>query len=239
VASLAFGVPDPPGNDGVFHLRFSERLWRNNFSLESDTLPFTILSPKYPDHHWFFHVLLIPFTWLGDDDSAVRSAPVLFSGVFFGAFHRVLVASNVTHPFLWCLVLLSCSADVMGRFSICRPQALADLFLILIAWGLLYRRLRLAFALSALFALTYAGYGFLPVLFLIYLIWGPSAIKSRLYVLTAGLTGAIAGLCLSPTFPDNVLFTLYYVLDKGFETSSPFVPAEWLPFASNVVLKRS
>src|SRR5215213_11239146 len=58
--------------DGYYHIRWSRLLWENMrqghfFPPTFKWLPLTTLDPKgYVDHHLLFHILQIPFTWLGD-----------------------------------------------------------------------------------------------------------------------------------------------------------------------------
>lgn len=57
--------------DGYYHFRWSRMLYEGlragDFPPAFNALPFTTLNPKdYVDHHFLFHMMQAPFTWLGD-----------------------------------------------------------------------------------------------------------------------------------------------------------------------------
>src|SRR5262245_44117222 len=60
--------------DGHFHLRVAQ--WIAHFGLWTDLpwLPLTVLGERGPDHQWLFHLSLVPYTWLGDQDTALAWA---------------------------------------------------------------------------------------------------------------------------------------------------------------------
>src|SRR5688572_11167683 len=77
---IEFGGPAILDNDGYYHIRWAAMLRENWPNLPAfKALPLTTLNEQsYVDHHYLFHVLLIPFT-LGDLRMGAKLAAVVFS----------------------------------------------------------------------------------------------------------------------------------------------------------------
>ena len=79
---IQFGGPAILDNDGYYHIRWAAMLRENWPHLPAfKALPLTTLNEQdYVDHHYLFHVLLIPFTW-GDLRTGAKLAAVVFSSL--------------------------------------------------------------------------------------------------------------------------------------------------------------
>src|SRR5512143_209525 len=77
LALIQFGSPAPVGVDGYYHLRMALLMRVQGWLPAFPWLPLTILSPaSYYDHHFLFHLLLVPFAW-GDPSSGGAAALAL------------------------------------------------------------------------------------------------------------------------------------------------------------------
>jgi len=61
---VQFSTPDLPDNDGYYHIKLAYLMRTEGLTPNFDWLPLSILNAReYYDHHFLFHVALIPFTF--------------------------------------------------------------------------------------------------------------------------------------------------------------------------------
>src|SRR5215510_16048017 len=121
--------------DGYYHIKWSRMLWdsarAHKFPPIFTWLPLTTLNPSdYVDHHFFFHVLLIPFTWLGDLRVGAKIAAILFATLALSSCYWLLMRYRIRFPLLWLVALLSCSAPFLYRLNMTKAPSLAIIFLV-------------------------------------------------------------------------------------------------------------
>jgi hypothetical protein len=59
-----FTSPTLAGNDGYFHIKFAQVIREQGIRPDYPWLPLTILNPtEYFDHHFLYHILLVPFSF--------------------------------------------------------------------------------------------------------------------------------------------------------------------------------
>jgi hypothetical protein len=62
MALIQFSSPDLPDNDGFYHIKLAEIMRTEGLRPAFPWLPLTILNAReYYDHHFLFHMALIPF----------------------------------------------------------------------------------------------------------------------------------------------------------------------------------
>lgn len=203
-------------------------------------LPLSILNEaEFYDHHFLFHVALIPFTF-GNLRLGAKWAAVFFSAISFLAIWYLFHRQKVSFSWLWALALLGISDAFLYRMSITRAQSLSLAVLALgLAWILEGKYKHLA-VLSFLYVWFYdafpliiaiAGLHFLAILLM----------ERRLEfrpLLWAGI-GIIAGLIINPYFPNNLIFTWHHLLPKLTDATSVSVGNEWYPYDTDQLLKNS
>jgi hypothetical protein len=80
---IQFGTPDLPDNDGFYHIKLAWLMRTEGLKPDFPWLPMSILNEgEFYDHHFLFHVALIPFTF-GDLLSGAKWAAVLFAALAF------------------------------------------------------------------------------------------------------------------------------------------------------------
>ena len=80
---IQFSTKNLVGTDGYYHIKFSSLMRTEGLKPGFPWLPLTILNPgEFADHHFLFHVLLIPFTF-GDLVFGAKLASVLFASFAF------------------------------------------------------------------------------------------------------------------------------------------------------------
>jgi hypothetical protein len=240
LAIIQFSTPDLPDNDGFYHIKLAWLMRTESLKPEFPWLPLSILNEnEFYDHHFLFHVALIPFTF-GDLRLGAKWAAVTFSAIAFLSIWYLFHRQKVPTSWLWALGLLGVSDAFLYRMSITRVQSLSLAVLALgLAWMLEGKYKRLA-VLSFLYVWMYdafplilamAGLHFLAVLL----------IERRLEfrpLLWAGI-GVGAGLIINPYFPNNLIFTWHHLLPKLQDATSVNVGNEWYPYDTGQLLRNS
>ncbi len=240
MAIVQFATPNMPDNDGYYHIKLAWLMRTEGLKPDFTWLPLSILNEaEFYDHHFLFHVALIPFTF-GDLRTGAKWAAVTFSAIAFISIWYLFHRQKVPLSWLWALALLGISDAFLYRMSITRAQSLSLAFLALgLAWILEGRHKHLA-VLSFLYVWMYdafplilvvAGLHFLSVLLL----------ERRLEfrpLLWAG-AGIAAGLIINPYFPSNLIFTYHHLLPKLTDATSVSVGNEWYPYDTGQLLENS
>src|SRR3990172_2568385 len=125
MALIQFATPDMPDNDGYYHIKLAYILRTEGLKPEFPWLPLSILNEKeFYDHHFLFHVALIPFTF-GDLRIGAKWSAVIFSGIAFLAVWYLFHRQKVPYAWLWALALLGISDAFLYRMSVTRAQSLS------------------------------------------------------------------------------------------------------------------
>jgi hypothetical protein len=240
LALVQFSTPDMPDNDGYYHIKMAYLMRTEGLKPDFPWLPLTILNPReFYNHHFLFHVALIPFT-NGDLRLGAKWASVIFASLAFLAVWILLRRQRVPYDWLWALGILAVSEAFIYRMSITRAQSLS-LFVLVTAldWLLAGKHNRLFF-LAFFYVWLYNAFPLLLGLGGIYLvaIWiteGRLALRPLFYI--AG--GLIFGLIINPYFPFNIIFAYQHILPKVVEATSVNVGSEWYPYTTAQLLRNS
>lgn len=240
MAIVQFATVDMPDNDGFYHIKMAWLMRTEGLQPEFDWLPLTILNAEeFYDHHFLYHVALIPFTF-GDLRMGAKWAAVIFSTIAFLSIWYVLHRQKIPYAWLWSLLLLGISEAFLYRMSVTRAQSLSLAILALgLVWILENKNKHLA-VLSFLYVWTYNAFPLLPVMALLYcfavfIIERQLDIKPIIY----SSLGVAAGLIVNPYFPDNVVFTYHHFLPKLLDATSVRVGNEWYPYKTETLLNNS
>ena len=240
LALVQFSTPDLPDNDGYYHIKLAYLMRTEGLKPDFPYLPLTILNPReYYDHHFLFHVALIPFTF-GDLRLGAKWASVVFASLAFLAVWVLLRRQRVPYDGLWALGLLAVSEAFIYRMSITRAQSLS-LFVLVVAldWLLSGKHARL-FYLAFFYVWLYNAFPLLLGLAGIYIlsVWlteGRLILRPLFYI--AG--GLALGLVINPYFPFNIIFAYLHILPKLVEATSVSVGSEWYPYTTGQLLSNS
>jgi hypothetical protein len=237
---VQFSTPNLPDNDGYYHIKLAEIMRTEGLKPAFPWLPLTILNAReFYDHHFLFHVALIPFTF-DDLRLGAKFAAVIFAALAFLMIWRLLNRQRVPFAFLWALGLLAVSEAFIYRMSITRAQSLSLLLLVLgLHWMLNGRHLRLLF-LGFAFVWFYNGFPLIIALAGIYTVavWLVERRLNPRPLIFASL-GVAAGLIINPYFPHNLGFIVQHILPKLFDPVSTSVGSEWYPYNTGQLLDNS
>ncbi len=240
MAIIQFATPDMPDNDGFYHIKLAWLMRTESLKPEFYWLPLTILNAEeFYDHHFLFHVALIPFTF-GDLRLGAKWAAVLFSSLAFLSVWYLFHRQRVPHAWAWSLLLLGISEAFLYRMSITRAQSLSLAMLALgFAWLLEGRHKRIA-VLSFLYVWTYNAFPLMPAIAFLYCLAGwivEHKLDFKPFLWSSA--GVLAGLIINPYFPDNLIFTYHHFLPKLLNAASARVGNEWYPYQTDTLLQNS
>ena len=240
LALVQFSTPDLPDNDGYYHIKLAYLMRTEGLKPDFPWLPLTILNPReFYDHHFLFHVVLIPFTY-GDLRLGAKWASVIFASLAFLAVWILFRRQRIPYTWLWALGLLAISEAFIYRMSITRAQSLS-LFVLVVGldWLLAGKHGRLLF-LAFAYVWLYNAFPLLLGLAGIYVIavWlSERRLVLRPIFYTAA--GLILGLVINPYFPFNIIFAYQHILPKLVEATAVSVGSEWYPYNTGQLLGNS
>ncbi len=240
MAAVQFATRDMPDNDGFYHIKLAYLMRTEGLKPAFPYLPLSILSAdKFYDHHFLFHVALIPFTF-GDLRTGAKWAAVTFASLAFLAVWYLFYRQRVPLAWLWALGLLGISEAFLYRMSITRAQSLSLMVLALaFAWMLEGKVWRLG-VLAFLYVWMYDAFPLLLVLGVLHLL-AVAVTERRLNLRPLLFIGAgiVAGVLINPYFPNNILFSIQHMLPKLTDATSIRVGNEWYPYDTGQLLKNS
>jgi len=240
MAIIQFSTPNLPDNDGYYHIKLAWLMRTEGLKPDFPYLPLSILNQNdYYDHHFLYHVALIPFTF-GDLHLGAKWAAVTFAALTFLAVWYLLDRQKIPFAWLWALALLGISEAFLFRMSISRAQSLSlGIMALGLTWMFESKYKHLA-VLSFLYVWTYNAF---PLIFALAGLYSVAIllIERRLEyrpLLWAG-AGIVAGLLINPYFPNNLIFTYHHLLLKFQVAESIKVGNEWYPYDTGQLLDNS
>ncbi|MFN8400977.1 MAG: hypothetical protein U0X74_13255 [Anaerolineales bacterium] len=240
MAVIQFSTPNLPDNDGFYHIKMAWLMRTEGLKPDFIWLPQSILNEEdFYDHHFLYHVALIPFTF-GKLREGAKLATVTFSALAFLAIWFLLDRQKIPFAWLWSLALLGISDAFLFRMSIPRAQSLS---LGILALGLLwmfegkYKHLAI---LSFFYVWTYNAFPLMIAIAGLYT-FAIFLTEKRLDLRPVLWTsfGIVAGLVINPYFPKNLTFTYHHFLSKLQLGESIKVGNEWYPYDTAQILSNS
>ncbi len=215
--------------DGYYHFKIAQLIGEGNIRVDIKWLPFTVLGDKGTDHHWFWHILLTPFTFLDDSFLGLKIAITTTAALVPATLFYVLDRLKVPFAMLFSTLAVVASIQMPARLTMLRTQNLS-ICLIALSFLLLARQQYLL--LSVLAFIFMQSYHFAIVLIPIAIIY--SAIifienrKIDLRPVVAVVSGLVAGLIINPWFPKNIEYLLFHTLFKTRNLDPASIGTEWL-----------
>lgn len=237
---IQFSTPNLAGNDGYYHIRFAQMMRFEGLKPDFSWLPLTILSSgEFYDHHFLFHVALIPFTY-GDLIVGAKWASIFFASLTFLSVWWLLRGQQLPYAALWALGLLVISEAFLYRMIMPRAQSLSLAILVLGLHFLLQKKYRYLLPLSFIYVWMYDGFPMILILVGVYLVstWMIER-KFNLVPLYYVVGGIFLGLLVNPYFPHNVIFSVRHTLPKLINATSVRVGNEWYPYDTGQLLENS
>ena len=240
MALIQFVTPDMPDNDGFYHIKLAWLMRTEGLKPEFPYLPLSILNEnEFYDHHFLFHVALIPFTF-GDLRLGAKWAAVTFASLAFLAIWYLFHRQRVPYAGVWALGLLGISDAFLFRMSITRAQSLSlGMLALAYAWLLEGKYKHLA-VLGFIYVWMYDAFPLMIALAVLHFI--AVALTERRFEFRPLLytsAGIILGMLINPYFPDNLIFSYHHMLPKLANATSVRVGNEWYPYDTKQLLENS
>ncbi|MCK6539061.1 MAG: hypothetical protein L6Q26_03295, partial [Anaerolineales bacterium] len=238
---IQFVTPDMPDNDGFYHIKLAWLMRTEGLKPDFPWLPLSILNQQeYYDHHFLYHVALIPFTYFEDLRVGAKWSAALFSSLAFLAVWYLFHRQRVPYAWLWSLALLGISDAFLYRMSVTRAQSLSLAALALAFAWLLERKYKRLAALSFVYVWLYDAFPLAIAFAALYLIAVAVVERHLEYKPLLFIGGGILlGMIVNPYFPDNVIFSWHHMLPKLTDATSVRVGNEWFPYDTKQILENS
>jgi len=241
MALIQFSTPDMPDNDGFYHVKLAWLMRTEGLKPEFHWLPLSILNQReYYDHHFLYHVALIPFTYFADMRIGAKWSAVIFSSLAFLSVWFLFRRQRIAYAWMWGLALLGISDAFLYRMSVTRAQSLSLAVLALTFALLLERRYKLLAALSFVYVWMYDAFPLLIAFAVLHMI--AVALTERRFEYKALLYiigGILLGMIINPYFPNNIAFSWHHLLPKLTDATSVRVGNEWFPYDTKQILQNS
>jgi len=224
--------------DGYYHMKWARLLWENMkakhfFPPTFTWLPLTTLNPHaYVDHHFLYHILLIPFTWFRDIQTGGKVAAIIFASLAVFACYWLIIRYEIRYRLLWLLALLASSAPFLYRMNMTKAPPFAIIFLVIGTWLMFEGKHRPLLPLAFVFALTYDMFVLLILaagIWTVVIGWSEQRFEWR--PLAFVVIGCGLGLVINPYFPHNLY--LFWEHARVKITAVDFatkVGNEWYPY---------
>jgi hypothetical protein len=225
--------------DGYYHVKWTRILWdsiKNHASVPPfPWLPLTTLNPQqYVDHHFLFHILLIPFTQSEDPRLGAKISSALFGGLAVASCYWLLIRYRIRYVLVWLVALLACSEPFLFRLNMAKAPPFTIIYLVIAIHLFFQKKHWPLFIVAFLFSETYDVF---PLLILATLIWvavvGWTERRLEWRPIMWVMLGVTAGLVINPYFPKNL--DLIYEHARIKLTATDFdtkVGGEWYPYNS-------
>jgi len=240
MAIIQFATPDMPDNDGFYHIKLAYVMRTEGIKPNFSWLPLSILNQReFYDHHFLFHVFLMPFTF-GDLRVGAKWAAVLFASLAFLSIWYLFHRQQVPFAWLWALALLGISDAFLYRMSVTRAQSLSLVVLALAYLWLLESKYKQLAVLSFIYVWMYDAFPLILALAVLHLI-SVALVEKRLELkpLLYISGGVVLGMLLNPYFPENIIFSYRHMLPKLADATSVSVGNEWYPYTTKQLLDNS
>jgi hypothetical protein len=240
LAFIQFSTPDMPDNDGFYHIKLAYLMRTEGLKPDFPWLPLSILNQEeFYDHHFLFHVALLPFTF-GNLRVGAKWAAVTFAALAFLAVWLLLRRQRVPFAWLWALGLLGISEAFLFRMSITRTQSLSLAVLAIAVMWLLEGKYKHLAVLSFFYVWMYDAFPLIGILAFLYflavlIVEGRLEFRPLLYV----GAGILLGMLINPYFPHNITFFIHHLAPKLADATSIRVGNEWYPYDTGQLLRNS
>lgn len=236
---IQFFSPHISGNDSYFHIKYAWLIWDKGAIWNFPWLQGTLFKNTWVDHQFLYHLLLIPFTWIGDLYLAAEAA-----GIFWAAFaiytiylviRRLGDSDSVwsRYAWIWVLVLAASSNTMLYRLGQTRIQAVSLIFMMVAIILLEKEKKGFLLPLGFFYAWLYHGSLILIPLTLLYSLSGLIIEKRWDWKPVAWATAGLGlGFIINPYFPHDLVFLYKHVIQfAGGGTPVP-LSAEWINYTS-------
>lgn len=236
------GVSDP---DSWYHVKLTTMMRDGGLVRDFPWTQFSLYKTIFIDHHFLYHVLLLPFVSLVANDLAGAK----IATIIFAAFSTTII--------LWCLkkwqvpywgvaaIILLTSAPFLFRLSLIKAPSLAVGVAVLCFYLISERRLVWLFFMSWFYVWFYSAWPLIVIMAVLWvfvdglselntrrfkLVWSKLFSRDNLKLLGVIIGGIAISIVINPYFPTN-LFYLKQIFSMALTPYHNFIGigGEWYP----------
>ncbi len=244
IAASGF-FPDP---DSFYHTRMAMLMAERPVVREFPWLTETVFADAYVDHHWLYHLALVPFVVWGDPVLGMRLATLLFASTVPALAFLVVARWGSLRLAALAAAVLILNNPFGFRINLAKAPAFSVLTLLAAVWAIERRNPWAIAAVAAFYVWSYNGWPMLLVVAGAFaaasvadaaLSGGRAALgraatwRAALLPSVAALAGVAVGLVANPYFPENVRFSWLHIVRIGIIgfRDAIGVGGEWYPIA--------
>jgi len=161
------GYPSFADPDSFYHAKMAELISQNGIVFDFPYLQFTVLNNYFADHHFLYHILLIPFVTILNPLVGLKLATICFATLAILTFYWLLNRLKIKGAIIYTLILLTANPFIF-RLNLAKAQGLALIALFVGLYLIIQRRYVLLSLLSFLFVWLYGGWPLILVITFIF-----------------------------------------------------------------------
>jgi len=158
--------PDP---DSFYHAKMAVLIRDQGIITDFPWLQFTVLKDYYIDHHFLYHLTLVPFVTFLDPLVGVKLATATFGALLILIFSWLLQKFKLRGAFFYSLLLLITSPFIF-RINLAKASALSVIFLLIGIYFIFNRKHWRLFFLSFAYVWLFDGWPLVFILTSLYVI---------------------------------------------------------------------
>ena len=158
--------PDP---DSFYHAKMAVLIRDQGIVRNFPWLQFTVLKDYYIDHHFLYHVLLVPFVSFLDPMAGIKLATATFAALLILIFYWFLEKFKIKGAFFYSLLLLV-SSPFIFRVNLAKASSVSIIVLLIGLYFIFNKKYWRLALLSFIYVWTYGGWPLILVLTLFYII---------------------------------------------------------------------
>ncbi|MEK7652928.1 MAG: hypothetical protein AAB358_00370 [Patescibacteria group bacterium] len=153
--------------DSFYHTKMAELIVQNGVIRDFPYLQFTVLKDNYIDHHFLYHVLMVPFVVFLPPAIGAKLFQAVLAALSVVAFYWLMNKLKVKGAIYFTLALFLC-AGFLFRISLVKAQPLSLIILFVGSYLIVAKKYWPLFFLSFIYVWTYDGWFLLLIFALLY-----------------------------------------------------------------------
>ncbi|MCD6434457.1 MAG: hypothetical protein J7L14_02505 [Candidatus Diapherotrites archaeon] len=230
------------GNDGYFHIRFSERILNEGIVHKFPQIYFSELRESFYDKHFLYHIYQIPFIVFTNAIGlpliyAAKFSAVMLIVLLFVIFYLILIKWKAKPREAFLFSLLFAFSSTIFAFRIIMPRAITFgiIFFLITLFFILNKDWKKTLVSCYLFALGYFAFPITLISLVVifasqFLAFREDYIKeiaANRKVISAAFFGIMAGIIINPFFPTNIIQGITTDLKASIFRAAELGNAEW------------
>lgn len=212
--------------DSFYHTKIAVLMKDHGIIKNFPYLPYTILNENFADHHFLYHIALVPFVLFLPPLYGVKFATLIFASLTIAVFYWFLKKMGVRGAWFFTAILMVDSSFVF-RINLAKAQALAISMFFIVYYLIVKKKFWHIFFFSFFYVWLYGGWPLILVLaFIDILSRTPEVFEKSLFskhyhininrlkekirsdfkLIAVVAGGLFAGIVINPYFPKNLIF---------------------------------